>query len=163
LAIIDVTPGTDREKSKAIADFVSGPERFASFQEILDRTIAFNPTRSESSLRRGVTHNAKQLPDGAWTWRWDPIRDWRGLENPESGPDFTTLWGAVDAVAVPLLLVRGDRSPVVGDEDVKELLRRQPDARVVVVDGAGHSIQGDQPLELARLLAKFAGSAASHN
>jgi len=42
---------------------------------------------------------------------------------------------------------------VVDDADVAELLRRQPGARVEVVDGAGHSIQGDKPLELARILA----------
>jgi esterase len=41
---------------------------------------------------------------------------------------------------------------VVGDEDVVELLRRKPDATVMVVDGAGHSIQGDRPVELAALL-----------
>ena len=51
------------------------------------------------------------------------------------------------------MLYRGADSGVVGDEDVEELLRRQPDAEVVVVADAGHSIQGDQPLELARLLA----------
>jgi pimeloyl-ACP methyl ester carboxylesterase len=35
---------------------------------------------------------------------------------------------------------------------VAELLRRQPDARVVVVEGAGHSIQGDRPVEVVALL-----------
>jgi pimeloyl-ACP methyl ester carboxylesterase len=44
---------------------------------------------------------------------------------------------------------------VVDDDDVAELVRRQPDAEVVVVDGAGHSIQGDQPLALADLVARF--------
>ena len=53
---------------------------------------------------------------------------------------------------VPLLLVRGGSSDVVGDDDVTELLRRQPDARVVVVEGSGHSVQGDRPVELAALL-----------
>ena len=47
---------------------------------------------------------------------------------------------------------------VVGDEDVAELLRRQPDTEVVVVDGAGHSLQGDQPLELAAHLETFLGT-----
>ena len=37
-------------------------------------------------------------------------------------------------------------------QDVEELLRRQSDTRVVVVEGAGHSIQGDKPRELAALL-----------
>ena len=54
LVLVDVTPGVNREKSSAIAQFIDGPEYFASFDEILERTIAFNPTRSESSLRRGV-------------------------------------------------------------------------------------------------------------
>jgi pimeloyl-ACP methyl ester carboxylesterase len=41
---------------------------------------------------------------------------------------------------------------VVGDEDVDELRRRNPAARVEVVEDAGHSIQGDRPLELAAIL-----------
>jgi pimeloyl-ACP methyl ester carboxylesterase len=44
-------------------------------------------------------------------------------------------------------------SPVVDDADVAELMRRNPAATVVVVDGAGHSIQGDKPVELTALLA----------
>jgi pimeloyl-ACP methyl ester carboxylesterase len=43
----------------------------------------------------------------------------------------------------------------VGDEDVAELLRRQPKAKVIVVDGAGHSVQGDRPVELAGVIAAF--------
>ncbi len=54
---------------------------------------------------------------------------------------------------VPLTLARGSLSPVVDDDDVAELRRRKADARVVVVEDAGHSIQGDKPLELAQLLA----------
>jgi pimeloyl-ACP methyl ester carboxylesterase len=154
LGIVDVTPGTDHAKAEPIVAFVSGPEHFAGFDEILARTIEHNPTRTESSLRRGVLHNAKGLPDGRWTWRYDPMRSWKmadGGEEPK-GPDFSTLWDKVDAVGVPITLYRGSRSGVVGDEDVEELLRRQPSATVVVVDGAGHSIQGDKPVELAGLL-----------
>jgi pimeloyl-ACP methyl ester carboxylesterase len=54
-----------------------------------------------------------------------------------------------------MMLVRGGASGVVGDEDVVELLRRQPECEVVVVEGAGHSIQGDKPLELASILSSL--------
>ena len=37
------------------------------------------------------------------------------------------------------------------DEDVAELRQRNPAADVVVVEDAGHSIQGDKPVELAEL------------
>jgi pimeloyl-ACP methyl ester carboxylesterase len=148
LVLVDVTPGVNAEKAKAIIDFVNGPEHFASFDEILERTIRHNPTRSEVSLRRGVEHNAKELPDGRWTWRWDPTRG----PNREATLHSGRLWDSVEGVEVPLLLVRGSESPVVGDEDVVELQRRDPSARVEVVAGAGHSIQGDRPLQLADLL-----------
>ena len=133
---------------------MSGPESFASFDEILDRTVEFNPTRSVSSLRRGILHNAKENPDGSWTWRWDPMKEWNFPEGEV--PDFDSLWGKVDEITAPILFLRGGAAgSVVGDDDQAELLRRQPTAEVVVVADAGHSIQGDQPLELARLLSRF--------
>ena len=155
LAVVDVTPGTDHAKAEPIVEFISGPQTFESFDEILARTVEFNPTRSESSLRRGIIHNAFEQPDGSWTWRWDPVRDWKLNDpaQPHTGsPEFSDLWGAVDRLQCPVVLYRGADSGVVGDEDVEELLRRRPEADVVVVADAGHSIQGDQPVELARLL-----------
>jgi pimeloyl-ACP methyl ester carboxylesterase len=143
----------NREKSTAIAQFIDGPEYFESFDEILQRTILFNPTRSESSLRRGVLHNAIELPDGRWRWRYDLPR--RGMGEGDEGsimPGLDELWDAVGRLKVPLIVARGGTSPVVDDADIEEVLRRKPDARVEVFEGAGHSIQGDNPVELARLL-----------
>jgi pimeloyl-ACP methyl ester carboxylesterase len=151
LVLVDVTPGVDEGKASAITAFIAGPESFASFDEILERTIAFNPTRSESSLRRGVLHNAAPRPDGTWAWRYDRFH----LPDGGEVPDFQALWRHADGVAVPMMLVRGADSPVVDDADVAELRRRVPAVRVEVVAGAGHSVQGDRPRELAALLEDF--------
>jgi pimeloyl-ACP methyl ester carboxylesterase len=156
LVLVDITPGVNAEKSRAITEFVSGPERFASFDEILERTIRHNPGRSESSLRRGIIHNAKELDTGEWTWRWDPQRT---MGQPADGAvGFARLWDDLAAIRVPVTLLRGADSPVVDDADVAEVLRRQPSAEVIVVEGAGHSIQGDQPIEAAHLIAERLGS-----
>ena len=57
--MVDVTPGVNAEKTKAVIDFVDGPQSLReSFDDLLARTMQFNPTRSESSLRRGILHNA---------------------------------------------------------------------------------------------------------
>ena len=160
LLVVDVTPGVNRDKAAEVHAFIEGPQTFTDFAEIFERTVQFNPTRSHESLRRGILHNAHRLPDGSWQWNYD-----RGLTElaerierdgvPEEGvvPDGPDLWADVSAVAVPLTLVRGSLSPVVDDDDVAELRRRQPDAEVLVVEGAGHSIQGDRPLELAGIIA----------
>ncbi len=149
LVVVDVTPGTDHAKAEPIIAFVSGPESFESFDAILERTLRFNPTRSVSSMRRGVLHNARELPDGRWTWRYDPMRSWR---LGGGAPDFSALWEDVSLLRAPVWLVRGGVSGVVSEEDVSEFRRRQPDLRLTVVPGSGHSVQGDRPLELAALL-----------
>jgi pimeloyl-ACP methyl ester carboxylesterase len=147
LVLVDITPGVNQDKAAAVVAFIDGPPDFESFDAVLERTMAHNPTRSRSSLRRGVLHNARQLDDGRWSWRYDRFGD--RLDDLDAR--FADLWQAVSNVPTPILLVQGGLSPVVDDDDIAELQRRRPDARVVVVDAAGHSIQGDQPLELARI------------
>ena len=155
LLLVDITPGVNGDKTSDIAAFLSGPETFATFEEILERTVQFNPTRSESSLRRGVLHNSVQLPDGTWTWRHQVGRPSVDTGLHVERVDFRALWDELEAIPVPVLLTRGSRSPVVDDDDVAEFRRRRPDDAVIVVEGAGHSIQGDKPLELATIIEEF--------
>ncbi|HEX2384759.1 MAG TPA: alpha/beta hydrolase [Acidimicrobiales bacterium] len=156
VVLVDITPGVNREKASTITAFINGPESFPDFDDILARTIEFNPTRTESSLRRGILHNAVQREDGSWVWRYQRFRAFEPEADPNRAPDFGALWDAVGRITVPLMLVRGMLpQSVVDDADEQELLRRLPNARVEHVDEAGHSVQGDQPVELARLIDDF--------
>ncbi len=162
--LVDVTPGVDEQKSSNIAAFINGPESFDSFDDLLARTIEFNPTRTVASLRRGILHNAEQRLDGSWVWRYARFRasetkgDGRVSETRGDGfPRFGDLWDVVSDLSVPLMLVRGMREQsVVDDADEAELVRRCPAARIEHVANAGHSVQGDTPVELAALIEDFA-------
>jgi pimeloyl-ACP methyl ester carboxylesterase len=151
LVLVDVTPGVNPEKSAPISNFVNGPASFANFDELLARTIEHNPGRSESSLRRGILHNAVQREDGSWVWRYARFR----AHESDQVAEFGNLWDDVSGLTMPMMLVRGLAWSVVDDADVTELLRRQPTCKVVGVEGAGHSVQGDRPRELASLLSDF--------
>ena len=152
VVLVDVTPHVEGPGAAAIIAFVNGPESFADFDELLARTIEFNPTRSESSLRRGILHNALQREDGSWVWRYRRFTDGATERSLPAGD----LWDALERIAVPLMLVRGMRlGSVVDDTAEAELQRRQPTARIEHVAEAGHSIQGDDPLALAALLDDF--------
>lgn len=161
LLLVDITPGVNGDKTSDIAAFLSGPESFATFEEILDRTIEFNPTRSVSSLRRGVLHNSVQLPDGSWAWRHQVGRPTAETGLHVERPEFESLWDTLESIPAPVLLVRGSLSPVVDDDDVAEFLRRRPGDTVIVVEGAGHSIQGDKPVELATIIEGFVETTAA--
>ena len=164
LVLVDVLPARDDKATAVIGAFINGPASFPDFDELLQRTIHFNPTRSVSSLRRGILHNALQQADGSWVWRHSRQRDEAGAAGPEAeigtpDPEERTeaMWRIVEAVQVPLLLARGmEPSSILRDEHEAELLRRVPTAEVVHIEGAGHSIQGDKPLELAALIDRFA-------
>jgi pimeloyl-ACP methyl ester carboxylesterase len=151
MVAVDIAPNPSAEDAKAIHDFVAGPQTFPSFAEILERTVQYNPTRSVTSLRRGIVHNALRHPDGSWQWRYDR-RD--RSEAPKT--DAPDPWESLTAIDVPYLLVRGGaKGSLVKDEGVTELQRCIPAAEVVTVEGAGHSVQGDRPVELAELIESF--------
>ena len=162
VVLVDVTPGVNERKSSTIAEFINGPESFDSFDDLLARTIEYNPTRTEASLRRGILHNAEQREDGSWVWRYQRFRAFEPAlaENAAEGesghPNFQYLWDAVSRIQVPLLLARGMREQsVVDDDDEVELLRRLPNAQVEHFEEAGHSLQGDTPVELAESIERF--------
>ena len=157
LVLVDITPGVNGDKAKAISDFVRGPKTFPDFDALLERTIEHNPTRTVASLRRGILHNAQQLPDGSWVWRYqrDAVEQFEKVDQPDVA--HAALWDALERIEVPVLLCRGMlKQSVVDDDDVAELERRCPHAEVVEFEHAGHSVQGDMPLELAATIRRFA-------
>jgi pimeloyl-ACP methyl ester carboxylesterase len=156
LVLVDVLPGIKAQRARHITDFTSGPPSFASLDELLERTAQFNQGRSRSSLRRGILHNAEQQPDGTWVWRWARHRLPAAPSGQGTDTRYEQLWEALSAVTGPVLLARGMRPDSVLDDDgERELRRRLPSAQVVHVEGAGHSLQGDTPLELAALIERF--------
>ena len=154
--IVDVTPDSGvRSRAMSQAErgavaLVSGPPSYDSFEAMAAAAVAASPGRPRSAVERGVRHNARRLPDGRWTWRYDLFG-----ERPAAVAGHTALWPDVSAITAPVLLVLGADSQFTGEEDVAEFRRRLPAARVEVVPGAGHAIQSDQPLALARLIEDF--------
>ena len=154
--IVDVTPDSGvRSRAMSQAErgavaLVSGPPSYDSFEAMAAAAVAASPGRPRSAVERGVRHNARRLRDGRWTWRYDLFG-----ERPAAVADHTALWPDVSAISAPVLLVLGADSRFTGEEDVAEFRRRLPAVRVEVVPGAGHAIQSDQPLALARLIEDF--------
>ncbi|TDK85133.1 alpha/beta hydrolase [Mycolicibacterium mucogenicum] len=150
LVLVDVTPSApERHEQMTQAQLgavalVKGERSFPSFQAMLDVTVAASPHRSRNSLRRGVFHNATQLDDGTWTWRYDALR---------VGDGFVGLWDDVPSITMPTTLVRGAKSYFVHDDDAAAFAAGAPGfQRTHMVPDSGHSVQGDQPAALVEIL-----------
>lgn len=153
--IVDVTPQVnDPNRSMSLMDrgtvaLIRGAPSYDSFEAMADAAVALSPYRGAEGVRRGVRHNSKKMADGKWGWRYDLF------DGPRPPMDFTQQWEEVDRIKQPAMLVLGGLSKYVQPADVEEMRRRKPDLRVESVDGAGHAVQSDRPLDLIRLINDF--------
>ena len=161
LVLVDVTPGVNREKAsrdravhrrtRVLRVLRRDPRAHGRVQPDAVRVVAAarHPAQRGRGRRRSV----------ALALRPAAARERRRRRRAASCPGIDDAVGrGRERIEVPLTLARGALSPVVDDDDVAELLRRKPDAQVVVFEGAGHSIQGDKPVELAALPRGSVGS-----
>jgi pimeloyl-ACP methyl ester carboxylesterase len=154
LVLVDVVTEVQRAGTDRIADFVAGPAELDSIDAFVERARAFNPARDPRLLRRSLLHNLRPLPDGRWTWKYDPR-----AATPERlealHADLRDLSEKLDAVTCPTLVVRGGESDVVTPEAAEAFAQALPQGRVATVPDAGHTVQGDNPRGLIEALRPF--------
>ena len=154
LVLVDVGPEIRSDGVRKIAAFTSEATPLDSVDQFVERAMAFNPRRNRELLRRSLLHNLRRMPDGRWMWKYDQRH--RGKVDPgayERRRDL--LWAAVDGVECPTLVVRGAQSDVFHDEDAERLAGRLRQGRWVRIEGAGHTVQGDNPAGLLDSLRPF--------
>jgi esterase len=88
-------------------------------------------------------------------WKWDPRPRRAGFNAQRFAERRARLWEQVDRISCPTLVVRGRESDVFSAENAQTLATRLRDGRHVVVEGAGHTVQGDNPGGLVRELRGF--------
>ena len=153
LTLIDITPGVNAQKAKHITDFINGPATFDNFDALLARTIEHNPTRSVSSLRRGILHNAiatERRHVGVATPATPRRRVRRARHRRTLGPDRRAHDARHAASRHGARVGRGQR----GRGRITSSSPRR--ATSCESQNSGHSIQGDQPVVLAALLNRYA-------
>ena len=128
--------------------------------DFVAKAMAFNPLRRPEMLRRSLLHNLRQTPSGTWTWKWDP-RLHHGQTDETRTRRREMLWAAVPHITCPTLVVRGGKSDVLHDEDAVELAAALPRGSWVKIEGAGHTVQGDQPKLLVQELERFFATSTS--
>ncbi len=144
-----------RRGPNTVGRFVEGPDTFPSLEAFADYAVRLNPRRTKAGLLRSLPHNARRLPDGQWTWKYD--RALRDPERPRPAPDFAAMWSALSTAPCPVLYIRAGESSHLADEFVPALESLAPRVRLVTVPRAGHSVMGDNLLAFAAVVRQFLG------
>lgn len=162
--ICRLNSGIDR-----IVNFMTGKREFDTLDEVgkyhpsamtvphispivpADRIASYLPHRPRPKDVSGLRKNLRVLPNGKFTWHWDPAfmtrdrgpRRRRNEDSTDMGDRVTYLESRAKQIKCPCLLVRGKLSDVVSEKSALEFKRIVPHAEFVDVAGASHMVAGD--------------------
>ncbi len=158
MVIVDVGPELSLAGTSRIGDFIRNSPESKSIDDFVAKALEFNPRRDPVLLRRSLLHNLRQLPNGNWTWKWDPNR-MRGSSSQINDhiAGMRRLWTDVEKIDRPTLIMRGAKSDVFSDENAEKFANTLANGRWVRIPDAGHTVQGDNPRVMVQELRQFLG------
>lgn len=154
LVIVDIAPVTMSIGLVEMEQFRQDTETMSRFEDFLERAVHFNPQRKPAHLKYSLLHSLKPVDDG-WTWKQDHRRRLvpEGMTEEQQKEARMVrseeLWADVKAIQTPTLLLRGSISKILSEENADAMAEAMDDCTHVVIEGAGHSVQGDQPAAMA--------------
>ncbi|MDB5241199.1 MAG: alpha/beta hydrolase [Spirosoma sp.] len=108
-----------------------------------------SPTVRQFLLKNLYRASSEHNEQKGFDWRINlPVieRELHGIGDELTNPRIVTE---------PTLFIRGSESPYITDEDILTINRIFPHARVETIQGAGHWVQAEKPVEFVDVLMKF--------
>ena len=100
-------------------------------------------------MRQFLLKNLYRNEQGAFDWRINiPVieRELHGIGEELTNPSIVTD---------PTLFIRGSESPYILDEDIPVIKRIFPNSQIETIQGAGHWVQAEKPVEFLDTLMAF--------
>ncbi|MEE2674219.1 MAG: alpha/beta hydrolase [Myxococcota bacterium] len=149
LVAVDVARGASKRSRRTARLALTLKRTYASREEAIAR-YRFLPAAdhaSEALRARIATHSVREEPDGRFGFKFDPR--WFSLPS-RPRPDL-------GKIRCPVLVFRGSESPMLTAEGARSLAAELRDARLVVVEGAGHHVHLDRPDAFLEAAVPFLG------
>ncbi len=147
LVLVDITPKMKVDGVRRIIGFMSehSQQGFASVEEAADAISAYLPHRPRPTDLSGLSKNLRQGEDGRLRWHWDPkfISSRADAENHAKEVEAQGFETA-KRLKMPVLLVRGRESELVGESEVDAFIEAVPHAKFADIAGARHMVAGDR-------------------
>ncbi|RYY25848.1 MAG: alpha/beta hydrolase [Sphingomonadales bacterium] len=154
LAMVDTAPRTRPSGVREVIGPMQDRSGFAS-PDAAAEAVARNRGRDpEPGAGEKLRRNLRVDAEGRWHWHWDPV-----LMDRDHGlgmlPALEYLELAAARLEIPVLLGRGEMSPVTSDEGVDAFKALVPQTVVEIIPGARHMIVGDENDVFAAGLIRF--------
>lgn len=150
LVIIDIGPdiGTAGVE-RILRQWGSTPEAFGSMEEITRYLKQAEPRYSDDFVQNQLNYAVRHSEQGKLELKYDRALHHNELRSPE------WLWEYLEQVICPTLVMHGTESDILLPEVAKSVGNTLAFGQVVDIDGAGHSVPGDNPEEFELAVRKF--------
>ena len=153
LVLVDIAPRMEEAGVERIVSFMRArPDGFASLEEAAQQIAAYRGRPMDGPIE-GLKKNLRLNAQGRWNWHWDP--QLMSEANHNHRRDAAGYERALRGLQAPTLLLRGQRSDVISEEDARALVQTMPRARFIDLKGAGHMVAGDANDAFAASVAAF--------
>jgi pimeloyl-ACP methyl ester carboxylesterase len=138
MVLNDIGPKLGEAAVERIRAYAGNPPQFETMSQLEQyfRTI-YQPFGwlSDAQWRRLAESSARRTPEGKVTPHYDPKMVLQFTHHPA---DYDQ-WPAWDAIDIPVLCLRGEKSDLLLPEVAEEMTRRGPRAQLVTIAGCGHA------------------------
>ena len=157
LVIVDIGPeiaaaGVERMERERSGE----PEAFGSEEEAISYMRKLEPRQSEDFIRYQMKYALKRDEKGRLTFKYDKKLRGTELRSP------TWLWEHVNQIICPALLIHGAESDMLAAEVAQAMGGSLAFGSVIDVEGAGHSVPGDNPEAFEAAVRDFLRSIELH-
>lgn len=137
LVLNDVGPELNKEGLIALSSYFGVTHRFTHFAdlkaELTQHYASFGITREEE-WRELALNSARRLPDGSWTYHFDPrIGEQFIHDTPRD------MWAHWSNIHCPLMVIRGESSTLLDAETLPKMAKTQPTLTTFTAEGCGHA------------------------
>lgn len=159
LILNDVGPELNKQGLIALSSYFGVSHRFSSISELqqeLQQHYASFGINSDSAWRELALNSARRLPDGSWTYHFDPrISEQFVHDTPRD------TWADWANIRCPVMVIRGEESTLLDAETLPRMAKKQPELVTLTVPDCGHAPMLDRP-EQVEPVRDFLNRPATH-
>lgn len=147
LILNDIGPELNKQGLIELASYFSVTHRFSNFSELqqaLSQHYKSFGITSEAAWRELALNSARRLPDGRWTYHFDPrISEQFIHDTPRD------TWADWASIRCPVMVIRGEQSTLLDAATLPRMAEFQPSLVTLNVPNCGHAPMLDRPEQVA--------------
>ena len=152
LVLNDIGPEVEQGSQRITGMVRDRPDEFAHLEDAMTYRREISPivaARNAADQRELALGVLRQLPDGRWGWKMDPVYIRQRVER--GAPVRPNLWPALARLACPALAVWGTDSDVLSEGQARRMVETLPKGELLSISGVGHAPSLVEPTSLVGL------------